>query len=109
MKFFKNGREYVGIFQSFMFADCKSDEVIIWGSWITSKLVIILYSFLRLRVETCRVCVVSMPCLCVTSFSKRMRKVEIMTFMRDVIDKQNGNNCMCAVAINTEVNFEKNF
>ena len=29
-------------------------------------------------------------------------------FMRDAIDRENGNYCMCAVAINTEVNIENN-
>ena len=28
--------------------------------------------------------------------------------MCDVIDRENGNDCMCAVAINTEVNIENN-
>ena len=29
-------------------------------------------------------------------------------WMCDVIDRENGNDCMCAVAINTEANIENN-
>ena len=41
---------------------------------------------------------------------KEDEKIEIMTSMcvTDVIDRENGNYCMCAVAINTEVNTENN-
>ena len=44
--------------------------------------------------------------MCVVIRKEDEKNTENDAWMCDVIDRENGNDCMCAVAINTKVNFE---
>ena len=44
----------------------------------------------------------------VTSCEKRLRKIETKTYVCVTSLIENGNGCLCAVAINTEANIENN-
>ena len=45
-------------------------------------------------------------CMCVVIRKEDEKNRENDAWMCDVIDRENGNDCMCAVAINAKVNFE---
>ena len=44
-------------------------------------------------------------CMCVVIRKEDEKKRDNDVWMCDVIDRENGNDCMCAIAINTKVNF----
>ena len=60
-----------------------------------------LYSFLRLRVEA-----MTYVCDVISKEDEKSRDNDVC--MYNFIYRQNGNDCMCAVAIYTEVNIESN-
>ena len=50
-----------------------------------------------------------MTCVCVRSFAKRMRKIGTMTCVYMMSLRENSNDCMHEVAINTEVNIKTSY